>query len=182
MQQLRSILIFIIAHQASFALANFELTPSIQTALENSVHFGECQAEFITEVEMIDLQPISDSTHNIVFVPCAQWAHNLRWMAFLVIFDENDSENVVFQKPLYFTHYSQAMGPQSTNYIENFNWDPEHKQLMSRKYLNGHAHCGEMALYEYNINLQEFVVKQIIKNDNCEDPSAKWQPFFNSGI
>lgn len=148
-----------------------ELPPEIRAAQALMVNQGVCQTawEDIVETQAIELEP----GYTLWIVPCALWAHNLASAAYLQIRESTRMEGYI-TKQIYFPSYSAFQGIFASNVIHNAEFDPETETLNGRFFLNGNSHCGSMASYAWHGGHQNFLLKRLLKQDDCKNPEAPW--------
>lgn len=170
---------FIATVVASSQAHALELPQSLFNSLSSRLQLGQCQKEFLGSVDMFKELKTSDPQQTLVLVPCAQWAYNMRWLVYMAVVDADTPDKVNFIKPLHFSHYLEPKGLHATEYVENYNWNQEKQILSSRHFLNGKPQCGEKVVYEWNSLIQEFKVKKMMSNGDCDDLDSPWSEKYS---
>jgi hypothetical protein len=149
------------------------LSETLQSWFSLQVQLGQCQSHWVENQQDYQWFDLAERNAKLLAVPCAQWGHNLRWSLFFITTD-SESTTLSYSKPLYFSHASGNQGLTSAHYVENFRFNPETGELVSRTYKNGKPHCGELARYSYQADLQQFELTDLLHNQDCSDPNAEW--------
>lgn len=155
------------------ALPAAELPSSIQQAQSLMVAQGTCEANW-KELSPVQTYELPWGA-KLWLVPCAQWSVNPATSVF-VTFPHRLLPEGIITKPQFFVSYSKFMGGLfANNVIHNVRWNKETQSLEAAFNTNGSDFCGSRSRYEWNRGTQVFDVKEIWKQDNCENAEARWE-------
>lgn len=145
----------------------------IKAHLNQMVELGVCEREWVEEVESFQILSLKNQNQSILAAPCALWAYNQTWSLYLLM-PKKSRENLVV--PLMFQRFDFLKNTvYGSALVENFLWDQDSERLQSRRFLNGHPWCGEVATYQWNQAQGEFETLSLFKNENCGSLNEPWK-------
>lgn len=135
---------------------------------------GVCEADWknlATEVgtQTFELEPGT----KLTLVPCALWAYNLAWTAYVTV----DGEPA-FEKQILFTSYRAGEGLLASAVAHNLRWDAANQTLQSAYHPNGKEHCGSVAFYRWRPVSQSFSLEGLAHQDDCQNPDGTWERLY----
>jgi hypothetical protein len=150
----------------------------IMAAMATSTKQGTCETrwpEMAISAGVISVSAGEGMT--LWMIPCAQWAHNLGWAAFVTI-NEPSHVDGFLTKALRFVNYTPYEGIVAQDLIYNIEFDGEKLSVTSQYFLNGVDFCGARSKYLWSPEQQNLVLQQLQKQDVCKAPGGPWQTLF----
>ena len=165
---------------ASTAKSELSLPSSIIETLEISARQGTCEPawqEIAAGVGVIHDQ--LDETTKLYLVPCAHWAHNMAWQAFVTIV-EPSNPNGFITLTQHFVDYSPYEGLTARDIVHNIEWDADEQVLRARFYLNGKEQCGTIGEYKWNADQRGLLLQSLHRQDHCDGKLAPWVTVYQA--
>jgi hypothetical protein len=154
------------------------LPPPIVHLLEIEASHGTCEArwqEYAGRIGVVEEEVAPGMT--LYLIPCALWAHNLAWAAF-VTQQEPSHPDGYLTLPIRFVDYSPFEGLVARDVIHNISWDSRTKRLRARFYLNGKEQCGSAGEYRWDTGQRNLLLQTLIKQDQCEGAPGPWTAVY----
>lgn len=131
---------------------------------------GICEANWSSLGQERQL-PVEDGM-TVWLVPCANWALNFQYTAFVEIPDPAAESKF---KQLFFVEEDPYLGLHGEPVIQNPVW--KSPQLQGHQYFQSNSDCGAAASYDWNPGRQTFVLNRLLLNDHCRT-AGPWRQVY----
>jgi hypothetical protein len=155
------------------------LPPPVLAAQKLMVDQGDCEKTWPSLYEATDApSPIElGQGVKLWLAPCAQWAYNLDFAAYVTIPESSRPEGYI-TKQLFFVNYSPFKKIYAENVVHNLRFDPATGVATARYFLDRHDFCGTRAQYRWDAGQQTFSLVELAAQDDCGHPDAPWVKIY----
>jgi hypothetical protein len=154
-----------------------KLPVTIEAAQAMKVTLGECQAEWRTILPLPAKSHDLGSGVRLWLVPCAHWAVNDNWSAYLTI-PASSAPGGEVVRALNFVNYSLNQKLMAEAVIHNPVFREADRSLEQTYYPQSGGACISVSRYIWHPGHQSFILEKILKRDECRDFSAPLERIY----